>query len=121
MNQQLTEPVVDQETIASLLELDDGGSFLNDLFEQYVEQAGRLILEAGEAASIDDVDSWVAALHALSGSSRNVGASRLATVCSTAEADGRTHGRIRTVSYLDRVYAEYDAYRAEMGGVLRVG
>jgi HPt (histidine-containing phosphotransfer) domain-containing protein len=117
MNQQLTtvpEPVLDQEIIASLLELGDA-AFLAELFEQYVEQAGHLIAEAAEAAAAQDVDSWVGAMHGLAGSSRNVGASRLAAACTAAEIEGRTHGRITALA---PVHAEYDALTLEIAIVV---
>ena len=116
--QPLPQPALDEESIASLRELGDDDSFMLDLLGQYVEQADRLILAIAEAVRADDVKSWVGTMHSLAGSSRNVGALRLGAVCTAAEVDGRTSGRINQLPFVHDLDTEYDAVKKEIA-VLR--
>ena len=90
-------------------ELGDDHSFLLDLLGQYVEQADRLILAIAEPVRADDVKSRVCTMHSLAGSSRNVGALRFGAVCTAAEVDGRTSGRINHLPFVHDLETEYDA------------
>ncbi|HEV7484798.1 MAG TPA: Hpt domain-containing protein, partial [Thermoanaerobaculia bacterium] len=89
MSNEIMGPVLDEEAIAALRDLGDGDDvFLLELLEQYVEQTDCLIIDLAAAARSGDLQSWVGTMHALAGSCRNVGALRLASVCTASEVDG---------------------------------
>jgi HPt (histidine-containing phosphotransfer) domain-containing protein len=118
MHNEIMGPALDAEAIAALRDLGDGDDvFLLELLEQYVEQTDRLVVESAAAAGNGDLQSWVGAMHALAGSSRNVGALRLAGVCTAAQVDGRSTSTINTVPFLDDFAREYEAVKGEIAAI----
>jgi HPt (histidine-containing phosphotransfer) domain-containing protein len=81
-------PVFDPETLEQLLDLVDGDdtSFLSDLFQSYVQTATESLSTLRGPAN-DDLMRRAA--HTLKGSSLNVGAVAVASVCRQLEADLR--------------------------------
>ena len=110
----LPQPALDEEAIEALRDLGDGDDvFLRELLEQYVDQTDRLVLDLAEAARAGDLQSWIGTMHALAGSSRNIGALRLGAVCTAAEVDGRASGRIDRLAFRNDFEIEYDAVKRE--------
>jgi HPt (histidine-containing phosphotransfer) domain-containing protein len=79
-------PVFDPETLEQLKDLVDGDdtSFLSDLFESYLRTATESLSTLREAPSNDVMHR---AAHTLKGSSLNVGAIGVASVCRQLESD----------------------------------
>ncbi|HEV7571020.1 MAG TPA: Hpt domain-containing protein [Thermoanaerobaculia bacterium] len=118
MDNEIMGPALDEEAIASLRDLGDGDDvFLLELLEQYVEQTDRLVIESAVAAGNGDLQSWVGTMHALAGSSRNVGALRLASVCTAAEVDGRSTSTINTLPFLADFARDYEAVKREIATI----
>ncbi|MEN9578556.1 MAG: hypothetical protein RJA70_1565 [Pseudomonadota bacterium] len=86
-------PVFDLETLDQLSDLIDGddASFLDELFESYLETAAETL---ATLRSQVDQDLLRRAAHTLKGSSLNVGAARVAATCKDLEAHLRTGAAI---------------------------
>ena len=100
---------LDPESVQALRQLGgDDDSFLRDLFTMYVEQADNLV------ASLRDGDetTFVRTVHALGGSSRNIGAVGMGELCKAAEIDS---GKRRA----EHTAAIADAYTRVRSEVLR--
>ena len=98
---------LDPESITALRELGgDDESFLKDLFSMYVDQADQIL------ASLDRVDEkeFIRAVHALGGSSRNIGALTVGELCRAAEIDS---GRRRN-EYTTAIAGAYARVRNEV-------
>lgn len=108
-------PSLDPASIASLRELgDDDPSFLSDLLAVYIQQSDLLIVNANDALASADVDGWSRALHAIGGSSRNIGAFHLAAICTAAEKLARTSNGSRSFGLVTRLKMEYAAVKKEI-------
>lgn len=84
-------PVFDSDTLDQLSDLIDGddASFLDELFESYLETAAETL---ATLRSQEDQDLLRRAAHTLKGSSLNVGAARVAAICKELEAHLRSGG-----------------------------
>jgi HPt (histidine-containing phosphotransfer) domain-containing protein len=112
-------PALDEEWIDSLRELGEGDpTFLTGLLDLYLEQTDLLIADAAAAVRDDALQGWIGAMHAIAGSSRNIGAFRLADVCSAAEHDGRTSGRINSLPFMNDMATAYDGVKKETAALL---
>jgi PAS domain S-box-containing protein len=91
---------LDPDSLSRLNELagDDDG-FIDELFSTYLEQADKLVAALNEG----DGEAFVRTVHALNGSSRNIGAAKLAELCRTAELD-RGRGRPEHTAALVTAY-----------------
>jgi two-component system sensor histidine kinase/response regulator len=82
---------LDADAFRSLVELADGDeAFLDELLTTYVEQTNELMTALGTAARDGRRDDFVFAVHALNGSSRNIGALKLAQCCGDIEVKFRS-------------------------------
>ena len=81
-------PVLDQDVIASLRELQDMGEpdLIGELIELFVEDMPPRITELRGAIAANDLRAIARAAHTCKGSSANLGASALAAACGELEA-----------------------------------
>jgi PAS domain S-box-containing protein len=92
------DAAIDPAAFGQLLELSDGDqSFLRDVIDTYVVQSRELIFGMMQALQRGSCSDFADVVHALNGSSRNVGATKLARICEAAEQRAR---RGSTVSEL---------------------
>ncbi|PWG65736.1 ATP-binding protein [Spiribacter halobius] len=75
-------PVLDERTLARLLELDPDPAFVRDVLEDYLGDAGNLIEQLVAALERGAIGEARDAAHALRGTSANVGAQRLQRLAS---------------------------------------
>jgi HPt (histidine-containing phosphotransfer) domain-containing protein len=79
-------PAIDPVIFAELEQLADGDAeFFQDLFGTFDEQAELLFASARAAANAGRSREFLSAVHALNGSSRNVGAMEFARICTAIE------------------------------------
>lgn len=110
-----THPALDPDSITSLRELaDDDPSFLTDLLAVYIQQSDTLVAKASGALTAADVDAWSRAVHAIGGSSRNIGALQLAAVCTAAEKLARESNGVGSFVLINRLKTEYEAVKREI-------
>src|SRR5262249_24512685 len=84
------EPVIDNERLAVLRELDSGdGDLLGLLVREYLDDGSRLLAALREAVAEGDPHQVERTAHTLKGASANLGAVRLTRVASRVEALGR--------------------------------
>jgi CheY-like chemotaxis protein/HPt (histidine-containing phosphotransfer) domain-containing protein len=109
----LPDSAFDPKVIQSLQSLaGDDASFMREVMSSYIETGDEVIaaMEAG------DPDQFGRLAHALAGSSRNVGAMRVADLCSAAENDTRQDPEAARRKYFDSIRAAYAAVRREIAG-----
>lgn len=86
-------PPIDVDAFDELTDLAGGDDdFLRDLLETYFEQTRTLLAEGRTAASRGSGLELVRAVHTLNGSSRNVGAFKVARLCAAFERDADAIG-----------------------------
>ena len=100
-------PALNPDTITSLRELDDGGTFLSDLIEEFRRGAHTYLSETRRAASTGDMDALKAAAHAFKGSSYNIGAHRLAELCQYMEEMAKSQKLSEAPDVIDRMDNEF--------------
>lgn len=101
-------PVLDPETIAELLDLDDGaGEFLDELIEAYNSDSPMRIAEIERCLGAGDASGMAKAAHALKGSSGNIGAKRLMTAAFQLEKSGKAGNLEGCAAQLASLKAEY--------------
>jgi two-component system sensor histidine kinase RpfC len=81
-------PIIDTEILAELDRLYDEPHQLARLIREYESEGRTLITQAAEACAARNYAAFCDALHALKGNAANVGAVRLARLCSEMEAAG---------------------------------
>ncbi len=101
-----TEPVeqngavIDGERFAVLRDLDGGdGDLLSAIMSEYLDDGVRSLATLREALAEGDPQALERAAHTLKGSSANLGAVRVAEICSQLEALGRA-GALATAPHL---------------------
>lgn len=102
-------PVLDAAQIADLLALDKGqGTFFARFVNVFLSGAeGKIVMLRGHAESADAA-AVAEAAHALRGASGNVGAVRLADLCSRVEIAGKQqdmHAARELIALLDTEFA----------------
>jgi len=78
-------PVLDDAVLADLLALDEDGTFLQDLFTTYLEQAESALKDIHDAVEDFDAGRLRRAAHYLGGASANIGAMKVAAACRELE------------------------------------
>ena len=101
-----TEPVLDEETIESLLATGDA-AFLTVLIGRFLMEAGPRLAAMREAAARIDPQGLRSASHALKGSAATMGASRLSKLCAGLEASARQGEVGGAPAVIDRIEVEF--------------
>ncbi len=86
------DPIVDLQTIETLRALspDDGGAFLRELIEIYLQDTPKRLTELEQALASQDASAFTRAAHTIKGSSSNFGAGRLSKLAQEIELQGKT-------------------------------
>jgi len=86
-----SDGLLDAEGYGELEQLSgDDPAFLRELLQIWLDQSGELISTAAKAAKSGSVQEFNMAVHALNGSSRNIGALPLAELCAKTEEQLRS-------------------------------
>ena len=101
-------PALDPDVIASLQTLDDDGTFLSDLFDEFRRGAHTYLPELRRAVTTGDMDALKAAAHALKGASRNIGAHGLAELCQYLEEMAMAQKLVEAPDVIDRIEDEFN-------------
>jgi HPt (histidine-containing phosphotransfer) domain-containing protein len=82
---------IEPEALQQIADLDpeSGNELVSSVIDTYIENTDTLIRDLRQAGETNDSDAVVAAAHALKSSSANVGANRLAKLCSAIETGAR--------------------------------
>ena len=114
------EPALNLDRIAELRSLQQDGApdILATLVHPFLDEAPAQCAALGAALACSDADALREAAHAMKGSSANLGAPRLATLCAELEDAGRSHDLAPAAQTLSLLTAELDrvrtAFRAEL-------
>jgi HPt (histidine-containing phosphotransfer) domain-containing protein len=104
------QPAIDQQRLADLSELGSPGdsSFLAALVGAFTRDSATSLTAIREAAGAEATNHFRLAAHELKGASANIGANRVAAVCSALEA-GKHHITSDTTTHLlNQLEAELD-------------
>ncbi len=104
----VTDPL-DRSVIASLREL--GEEILAELTDLFVEDVPPKLEALREAIGSGDAASMGRLAHALKGSSGNMGALRMSTICAELEDAGHSGELERALVLAERLEAEYGRVR----------
>lgn len=116
-----THEVLDAEIIGRLESLGEaiGEDFLGELAALFLADAERQIAELRQALADADGDSVARLAHSLKGSSANLGASHLASVCASVETAGGADHLLVCGLLIDAMEAELGRVRAALGAQIR--
>ena len=111
-----TIPAVSPEAIASLREIcpDDGGEFIKEIIQLYVDNTPRCIAELRTSLAKGDVTGFVRAAHTVKGSSANVGAQGLREIAERLELQSRRDGLTKVESLIADCEEEFVRVDAEL-------
>ncbi|MBT5875772.1 MAG: response regulator [Candidatus Latescibacteria bacterium] len=113
-------PELDETVIESLRELDDDGTFLPGLLEKFREGVSEHLKVARQAIVSDDMVALRAAAHFLRGSSTNVGARKLATLCQEIEeADHPLQNKKDMTAMVNETEQEYNRVQHALGELVK--
>jgi HPt (histidine-containing phosphotransfer) domain-containing protein len=86
----MTEPAIDPAAFDRLVEITGGDlEFVGELIDTYVDDADGQLAALRTAAAADDAAAMLRPSHTLKSSSANVGATLVADLCRSIEADAR--------------------------------
>jgi HPt (histidine-containing phosphotransfer) domain-containing protein len=109
-------PSIDPDAIANLRELNpgDGGEFLREIVNIYVEDTPKRIVDLKTCLAMGDVKSFTRAAHTIKGSSANVGAQVLKGIGERMELMSRTEGLGAIAPLIEAAEAEFAKVSAEL-------
>ena len=107
--------VLNAERIAALMELDDGSDFFADLVEMYLEEFEVARASIRTALAVDDPRAVATAAHRVKGSSGNVGADRMAELCSHLEASATAGDVAGSRGHFSRIESHVPELLAALG------
>ncbi len=106
---------LDPEAMARLLEITgDDAAFVDELIDTFFDDAATQIAALRVAATSGDVAVVVRPAHSLKSNSQNVGATLLADLCQTLEADSRAGDVGELLPRIAAVEGEFEAVRARL-------
>jgi CheY-like chemotaxis protein len=114
-----TDPL-DRSVLASLREIEDQ-ELLAELAELFLGDAPPRLEALREAIEGGDAASMAQVAHALKGSSANMGATRLVTICEELEDAGHSGALERAPALVERLEAEFGRVRAALEKELTKG
>lgn len=120
MEDEAATTALDAEAVEALRSLDDGeGELLTEILGLYRDDAPGLVSRAREAIDAGNAKNMRAAAHTLKGSSANVGAKRLSSLCAQLQELG-DGGTVEGGSdLLDEIGKELDNINAEIETILQ--
>jgi histidine phosphotransfer protein HptB len=103
------DQIVDLQAIEALRALspDDGGAFLRELIEIYLQDTPNRLAELEQALASKDAPVFTRAAHTIKGSSSNFGAGRLSKLALEIELQGKTGNLPASADSCARLKAEY--------------
>jgi two-component system, sensor histidine kinase and response regulator len=104
---------IDQSVLEGLRELQEEGEpdVLKELIELFLEDVPSQLEALREAEERDDAKSVERTAHTLKGSSGNMGATRMATLCAELEVVGGSGSLARAPELFEQLKAEFDRVR----------
>jgi HPt (histidine-containing phosphotransfer) domain-containing protein len=109
-------PSIDLDAIANLKDLNpgDGGEFLKEIVNIYIEDTPKRIDELKVSLAAGDVKSFTRAAHTIKGSSANVGAQVLKSMGERLESLSRTEGLANVAPLIAGCEAEFAKVTVEL-------
>jgi len=116
-----TDPIIDQSIIAGLREMNDKDDpdFLSELIDLFLEISPGLVNDIRQHAQMADAGNLMQAAHKLKGSSFNLGARYLASICQRIEDKGKNNDLSELDSLLEQLEKAYDETSLELKSIER--
>jgi len=103
------EPIIEMQAIETLRALspDDGGAFLRELIEIYLQDTPQRLAELDQALAAHNASALIRAAHSIKGSSGNFGAHRLAKLAAEIESQGKAGNLAASAASCGRLKSDY--------------
>ena len=103
------DQIIDLQAIEALRALSpgDGGEFLRELIEIYLQDTPKRLTELEQALASLDAPAFTRAAHTIKGSSSNFGAGRLSKLALEIELQGKTGNLPASADSCARLKTEY--------------
>src|SRR5476651_1403592 len=103
------DQIIDMHAIEGLRALspDDGGVFVRELIEIYLQDTPQRLAELEQALASQDAPAFTRAAHTIKGSSSNFGAGRLTKLAQDIELQGKTHNLPVSAAACAQLKSEY--------------
>jgi HPt (histidine-containing phosphotransfer) domain-containing protein len=112
----MSEPTLNPEAIDALRAVspDDGGQFLTELIDIFLEDTPARLVEFQRCATSGDVATATRAAHSIKGSAGNFGAVPLAKLAAALEATAKSGQLSEALTQLPAVEAEFARVKAAL-------
>jgi two-component system sensor histidine kinase RpfC len=107
------QPAINRAVLQSLIEF-GGDDFVFETLEEFVANTERLVAQITDAIGRADAPAFRDAVHALRGTSGNVGAEAIWRLCQDMRGIGGDRLKVDGAEYLDRLTREFARYRQEL-------
>jgi CheY-like chemotaxis protein len=120
IGEDLEEGYLDRSVLAGLRELQEEGEpdILRELIELYLSDVPPRIVALRKAVEAGDARSMTQIAHSLKGSSANMGARSIATLCTELEEIGRSGALAAAPAWISRLEGEFGRVREVFEGDL---
>lgn len=107
---------IDPDALQQIADLDpeSGNELVYSVIDTYIDNTNQLIRDLQNGGENNDPEAVAKAAHALKSSSANVGANRLAKLCSSIETSARSGALELLTQTFGQAASEYDAVIAEL-------
>ncbi|MGF1623384.1 MAG: ATP-binding protein [Alphaproteobacteria bacterium] len=105
-------PIIDSTAIEALVSLDNTGTFLRDVVEEFMSDAEQLLDTMSDLAAERDVAALRDGAHAMKSSAAHVGALRMQSICSAFQRASRRDNAAMANATVDALREELAAFRA---------
>ncbi len=117
------DQILDMQAIEGLRALSpgDGGVFVRELIEIYLQDTPKRLIELEQALASQDAPAFARAAHTIKGSSSNFGAGRLSKLALEIELQGKSGKLPASNESCVRLKAEYDLVAAALAPIAKSG
>lgn len=113
------DPALDRAKIRELLDLTGSEvAWLKDLMETYLSDTRTRLDDLSAQVLAGSAERIQRAAHGIKGSSSNIGASRMATLCAGMEMVGRSFDSAVAVAQLEEMEAEFARIQLDLPAAL---
>jgi HPt (histidine-containing phosphotransfer) domain-containing protein len=113
--------VLDRQVLAAVLELEriSHAGLLAHMITLYLQEVPAQLAALHEAVAHGDAGRVEEVAHGLRGSSVQLGATQMASLCASLQEDASTHDLSRAVARVADLTREFSRVQAALGAVLR--
>jgi HPt (histidine-containing phosphotransfer) domain-containing protein len=107
-------PVLNQQAIDDIRELDDEGGLLAELTELFLQDAVQSVDQMQQAIANTDLQKLRQCAHKMKSGAGNIGAARVAEACKQLEEAARQQDSVPYISWVDSLKGELETARSAL-------